>query len=506
MKNKIILIYPKPSEYYYYHGVPTSLLSISSLLVKENLNYNIKIIKSRYDHNLIDEVLSELDDSVIIIGITMMTGYAIKESLEILKQVKSKFPKVPIVVGGPHPTILPEQTIKNKYIDFVIRSQGERTFYELVKAIESGNGFGKISGLGYKENGKIYLNEERLMEDLDNFPELPYNLINIEENLLDGRTFNYISSQGCPYHCGFCSENKIYKGRWKGFSAERVVKDISFIYKKYGIKNFIFMDNNFFVDSNRVEKICRLLIKKKIKISWGQVNGRTENLLRYSDTQWKLIKKAGLKSILVGAESGDEKIMQLIEKGATVQDTVQFAKRCKKYGIKGFYSCIVGFPHPNKDATVKEKTDFFNQEMKSFYNLIEQIFFIDKENNILIFIYTPYPGTPLYPLALKNGFKEPKSLEEWSHYELNMLNTPWISQEQRDLVEQLGLFIIPGISKGFFKEKIKEMKGIKRILFKTINIILMKFATLRWKYKFFKYPIEFNLIKFGIKNKEKYYD
>jgi radical SAM superfamily enzyme YgiQ (UPF0313 family) len=232
-------------------------------------------------------------------------------------------------------------------------------------------------------------------------------------------------------------------------------------------------------------------------------NGRTENLLKYSDEQWQIMKEAGLKSILIGAESGDEQIMQLIEKQATVQDTIKFTKKCKEFDIWVYFSFIVGFPHPNPDAVKEEQEKFFLREIKAFYKIVDDIYSISKKHSILLFLYTPYPGTPLYSLSEKHGFKGASSLEGWAHYELNMRNTPWIDEKKEKLVDQLMVSVFPFIC-NLYKEKVSRMPGLKGLFFHLFHLFLEKSASLRWQHKFFKFPLEYKMLKYYFKNRNKW--
>src|SRR3989344_5221212 len=172
MMKKITLYDPIPDMIPDPLPLPTELLAIASLLDKD---YEIKIFDFRSDK---EEVIKQAKESICF-GLTCLTGLQISDGLEVAKAVRKANPKVPLVWGGWHPSLLPEQTIKNEYVDIIVKGQGERTFYELVKAIDKGKSLKEIKGITYKKDVKILHNIDRPLEDLNNFRRLPYYLVDV---------------------------------------------------------------------------------------------------------------------------------------------------------------------------------------------------------------------------------------------------------------------------------------------------------------------------------------
>lgn len=473
---KIVLFNPKPSKIYFYKGFPFSLLSIASMLKK----HKIKIIQANEKTNYIQEVIDECKDADCL-GITCMTGYQIEEVLHVAEQVK-----IPVIIGGTHPSILPQQTLENKNISFLIRGQGERTFKELIEQLQKKKpNFSKIKGLSYKTN-KIIHNPERPFEDINNFPDINFNLINIEDFIFSSefgsRTIELITSQGCPHRCGFCAEQAIYSRRWSGLKAEKVTKLIEFFVKKYKVNYIRIQDANFFVDKNRIKKICNEIIKKKIKVKIGHLNVRTEYLSKFPKELWEIMEKAGFINFLIGAESGSQKALDLIRKDSKINYTLETAKLCKKYNMTGYYSFMVGLPSREKN--------FLKHEFKTTLNLIKKLYKIGNAYNML-FVYTPYPGAPLYKEAISLGLKHPDKFEQWNKFDLNIKNTPWVKDKIFKKVEFLHNFIFP-----FYENKYKEqIKRTGNKLSLITNNIFHLIAKIRWKTQFFYFPLEYKLFK-----------
>src|SRR3989338_1281590 len=441
-----------------------------------------------------DKILSNAKDAICL-GITSMTGHQIEDGLKIARIVKKNFPNIPVIWGGWHPTILSVQTLKNPYVDVVIRGQGERTFAELVDALEKKKPLKDVLGVGYKKNSKIIINKERPFEDVNNFPPLPYHLLNVENHIvhtqLCSRTIHYTSSQGCPHRCAFCAESQVYKRFWSGLKAERIVKEIKNLAEKYKINAVIFTDTNFFVSEKRVIEFCEGLLKEGVKIKWCEANGRTKQLLMYKRATWDLMKKAGLFSILVGAESAQQEKLDLIKKDTTVKDSYDLAKLCKEYQIKIMFSLMIGFPPKDEEEKRNYKKDL-KKELDSIIKFVDYLIKLNKNNIYLLFVYTPYPGTELYYLSLKNGLKAPQRLEDWSRFEQTMKTTPWVPERYANLTEQFNLLYFPFLTDSIY-ELIKDYKfaWIYKILWYILHLDLL----IRWRLRFFYLPIEYFILK-----------
>lgn len=493
---KIVLYNPNPlSKHQLSRLAPLALLAVARILDKEN--YEINIISPclyEYPHT---EVLKRCKGAICL-GISCITGYQIIDGLNVAKLVRQKYPELPIVWGGWHPSMEPEQTLKSRCADIVVRGQGGRTFTELIHYLEEGKPLRKILGISYKEKGKIFHNPDRPLEDINNFPPLPYHLIDIEKVIYNteygSRTINYVSSIGCPFRCNFCEEQVVHKRKWSGLDAKRVVDEIERLVKHYNIESIAFHDSNFFVNRERVRQFCEELIKRKLKIKWGNVNGRTKQLLSYDDELWKLMKKSGLGLILTGAESGFQKMLDFINKDTKVEDTIHFAEKCKKHGVKSIFSFFIGVPWgPDNDKT----EELIEKEFKYTLEIIDKIISIDRRHRIILSNYTPYPGSPLYYRSLECGFKPPKSFEGWGNFRLEWKTTPWIPPKLGKLVEPLTTYIFFFIDPDSYNWVTARIKNVAlRLVFKLFFRFFEVIARVRWKYKFFKFLIDYRAYRF----------
>tara|TARA_Y100000310_G_scaffold324997_1_gene387768 strand:- start:7320 stop:8858 length:1539 start_codon:yes stop_codon:yes gene_type:complete len=489
---RIILYNPIPKFGEKQIDISLALLSISAQLHKEG--FKIKIINHSYKD--VTKQILELSEDCLCLGMGMMTGNQIKDGLEICRKVKEKNSNLPIIWGGWHPSILPRQTLENKNIDIVVRGQGQRTFYELVHALYEGKNLEDIKGIMYKKNNEIIENPLRETEGLDNFPRIPYELIpedklirNVSE--MSNRVVDYFTSQGCPYRCKFCADPAVYHRKTSLLSAERMIEDAEFLVKRYNVGTIVCPDTNFFIDEGRIQKLCKGLLERKIQVKWGSVNIRADQFLRLKKETLELMRKCSFHSFLVGAESGDQRILDLIQKDSTIENLLDMAEKCKLYGFKTYYSFMLGLPLiPEGKETSK---DILKREFKALINLIDKILTIDKENMFYVGTYTPYPGSQLYENAKKLGFKEPKNLEEWGDFTFDKAKVPWIPKKYVRLKKQLEELYLPFLT-GHIYKKFKNY-GFMGSITKPVVHILGKIVEYRWRRMYFGFPVEYYLLK-----------
>jgi radical SAM superfamily enzyme YgiQ (UPF0313 family) len=347
-----------------------------------------------------------------------MTGYQIQGGISAAKLVR-RLSDVPIVWGGWHVSLLPEESVKSPYVDIVVRGQGEITFAHLVDAIEAKLDLRQIPGITFKDDGKVISNVDRPVISLDNLDPLPYDHLDTNRYYPH---FSFLSSIGCPMSCGFCADAVVYKGRWKSINPYRLANEIEALSRrlKRRIKSIYFIDNNFFVNQERVIIFCREILKRGIRIVWEAL-GHPKQLARFDDEFYALIRKAGCYRILTGAESGSQRILNYINKKASVEDTFTFTKMCRQNQIIPVLSLMCGFPGSPLDD-LKETVLFINE--------VKQV---NKKAEIKLFFFTPYPGSQLYQAAIRSGFQPPTTLEGWSSYTLNIRNMPYLDPDYERL-------------------------------------------------------------------------
>ncbi len=371
-RNKIALINPGTSAIYTTHE-PLNLGFIASYLEKNNIE--VKIIDQLAGDNVEDEIETYDPD---IVGITGTTP-VINDAYKIADLCRKK--DILTVIGGAHASVLPEEAIQ--YADIVVQGEGEKAMLDIALGkIQSGIIKGEYIGC----LDEIPLPARHLMKMefyIQTKKRIPYNvhLTFLPKNAVVG---HILTSRGCPHgRCIFCHNNwRNAPYRWD--SPEKVISEIQYLKSNYGISALYFMDDHFFFDYDRVENICRLLKKNKLdNMSWAMAT-RVETI---NKEILKTVKSAGCKLINFGFESGSQRILDILDKGASVEQAQKAVKLCNEAGIIVHGTFIVGNPTETMGDIEETKKFIFDNTIKS----------------PLIGFMTPYPGTRYWQLLEEKG-------------------------------------------------------------------------------------------------------
>lgn len=333
---------------------------------------------------------------VMCIGLSVMTGAQINSAIRISEKYHEN---ITIVWGGVHPTICPKSVLDKNYVDYIIRGDGERAFYEFLVFLEKTKRKNEDKEIEW-ENNKVHflddLNESVI--DFDN--ELVASQYFVKRDGFE-KAFPLETSRGCPHKCAFC-HNSIIGHPYRTVATKWVIENIVQLYERYNIDGIVFQEDNFFLDVKRVANILSKL--RDYRLGW-KANSRLsyfKKLVNDSEIM-KLIIDSHCHVLQFGIESGSERILKLINKGISVEDIIQVNRHLADYDIAIRYNFIVGFPTESKS------------EIQETIRLIEKLS-NDNPNmeSPFVNIYTPYPGTTLYELAKKEGFHEPSDLEGWA--------------------------------------------------------------------------------------------
>jgi radical SAM superfamily enzyme YgiQ (UPF0313 family) len=372
---------------------PLGLAYIASMLRQ---SHEVKIIDSNILNYTIGDVERELRSfNPDVVGITSVTP-SIYEAYKVAETAKKVREDCIVVLGGPHATFTPRQTMEEcKYIDIIVKGEGEETTRELIENIEKGASLKGVKGITFREKNEIIDTEPRpFIKNIDNIPFPSRDLLPMHLYNFNGVKYTtMLTSRGCPFGCSFCSSSRLFGGCWRGRSPENVLEEMKIVYEEYGIRNIEFIDDTFTLDQKRAEKICDGIIEQGWDISWG-ASSRVDTLSRELAEK---MKKAGCWIIFLGIESGSQKILDAIGKRITLEQAKKAVKILKEAGIQVLGSFIIGFLQDTKE-TIKETIKFaksLNLDYAEFS------------------ILTPYPGTPIFDYAKKNNML---LTEDWSKY------------------------------------------------------------------------------------------
>jgi radical SAM superfamily enzyme YgiQ (UPF0313 family) len=484
MNKKVILVQPRHIKGWQAQPrveMPMGLLCIATPV--SLAGYNVRIIDQRTDPSWLSNLRQELSQRPVCIGITSMTGSQIKYALEI-SRIAKEYENVPVVWGGVHPTILPEQTLRNEYIDIVVKGEGEETFLELVQALDSGKSLNTVKGILYKDSGQIRDTGIRPFLDLTQQPPLSYHLLDLNKYIRDisgvGH-LNFFTSRGCPYPCTFCFNTPYNKKAWRAMSPDLAIERISDFVQRYKVKGITFIDNNFFTDMDRGKSILNGLIRSELGITISKISLRVDSLLEMTDNDLTLLERAGCRRLTLAVESGSERIRAMLKKPVDVKALLDLNRRLIKSSMVPHYLFMMGLPTETKEDLM----DSISLALKlSKENPLAQFFFN---------IYIPYPGTELFDTAVRLGLDAPQRLEDWIRvsYRNLSLNAPWLSKEMKEAVKMID-FCSFFIGKGHLRKPHEKTSPLVVFLSK----IYAPLAKKRFEQFFYRFPIEIKLARF----------
>lgn len=447
---KVVLFYPNlftPAQMktrgYSAEGeniIPLSLLAVARPLVKQG--YRVVIINEVFEDDPVARVLGEMEDAVCL-GISALSGYHIAGGLKVAAAVKARFPGKPVIWGGWHVTTLPDETLESALVDAVVRGQGEDAFLELVQALEAGRDWSQIGNLSYKKDGVAVHNPRRPYNQAINEEMFPYELLDMEQYFkhvnvpadLDPKQLTrpmvIITSYGCAWNCGFCG-HKIQYDCWHPMSAQRVVDELEFLVKKYGINYFLPADGDPMLNEKRMNAILDGMEQRGLKLRW-ECTARADDLVRYSDETLLRMKALGMGLVHVGIEHGVDRLLKLMNKGTTRATNEAAVEKLARLGIPMYGNFIFGLPTETREELLENVNFMIWVRSRSRENIVSYMF------------YMPLAGTSLYELALQHGFVPPKSLEEWSKFtfSLKLIQVPWLSQEMTGILQALNMIFLP---------------------------------------------------------------
>lgn len=394
-------------------------------------------------------LIDECRDSLML-GISCMTGPQINFGLEAARLVRDAGLGLPIIWGGYHPSILPEQTSLNEYVDAVVRGQGELTLLELAGVLSQGEDFTGVDGLTFTRDGETVNNPGRKVEDINKFPRLPYERLDNPYQYLNNmhvgsRVINYVSSQGCPARCQFCAEPLVYGRRWKAYTPDRVISDLEFLESTFGVNGIMYFDSTYFVNERRAREISEKMVERGMKFGWA-ANARAPQLGKFDEETFDILKKSGLWAFLVGAESGSESQLETMQKDIDPEDILEAARVASRHGIKISYSFIVGFPGEAE------------REVEETWQVMEQVSQIVGEYNSQLHFYAPTPGNALYDRALEMGLKGPESLEEWAAFSTVKGDLPWMGKDFINRMRQREFYYVYGYPSEWVRRRASRSK------------------------------------------------
>lgn len=386
-KKKILLINPSMEEIYENSYVkdsvpnfpPLNLLTLAGGLLDGSHQCKIIDLNMIPLNRIYDELKKTIQDfNPEVFGITFASALY-SQCMQTISIIKKIVPDALIIAGGAHASSDATSTLKDTKIDIAVMGEGDFTIQEIL----SGKPLKDILGIAYKEDTKIIINPPRpFLNDLDTLPYPAYHLLDIQKYKVphtlckENPVASIETSRGCVWGCVYCNKS-VFGRNFRVKSAERTVEEIKKLID-FGFKEFHINDDMFTTQIDRAKKVCQLMIDNNLKIHWNCANGIRVD--RVDDELFPLMKAAGCYRVSFGVESGNQEILNNIDKSQTLDQIRNAFRLAKKAGIEtnGFF--MFGLPG--------EKEEHLKQTIKFAKELKPDIAKFD--------IMIPLPSTPIY--------------------------------------------------------------------------------------------------------------
>jgi len=357
----------------------------------------IDAIAEGYDFNETIRKLEEFNPNLVVIETSTPT---VRNDAKFTQALKDKL-EVKVCFVGPHVSAVPEDTLKRySVVDFIARREFDYTIPELADALEGKKRLKNVLGLSFRKNKRIVHTKQRSL--IQNLDELPF-VSKVYKKFLDIRKYRYAlarhpmvqvwSSRGCPNLCTFCQLPQTFSGRlFRVRTPENFVDELEWIDENLPVKEIFIEDDTFTISKPRVVEICKLIRKRGLDVVWS-CNARADipyNVL-------KEMKKAGCRMLIVGYESGNDKILRNVKKGISVRQAMKFTINAKKLGLKIFGCFMLGLPGETKE-TIRQTFEYakkLNPDMAFFQQAV------------------PFPGTEFYQWCKTNNYLTAEDWDEW---------------------------------------------------------------------------------------------
>jgi len=360
----------------------------------------------------------------------------------LINQVKEEFPKIFIIVGGPHATALPEEVLQRSNADVVVLGEGEQTFLELIKQIKSGKiELKKIKGICFRSKEKLVSTEKRdLIKDIDSIPFPAREFVDLKKypgfvvRKNKPETY-YISSRGCPHHCIFCANNVWWHQtpnvRFR--SPKNILDEVETLRNEYRMKEFYDQCDEFNVNLPWAEKVCDEFIARDLDVTWKvqmHADKVTENLAAK-------LTKAGCWLVSLGIESGNQKTLDGVKKNISINQIVKSCEILKRHGIKVFGLFMAFNTWEDSERLKYEGVNETRNSLRFAKSLLDR--------NLLDYmswsLTAPFPGSKLYDIGIRRNLIPKEVLEgkeDWNNTWRLLLNLPGVSMRDWENIKNEG--------------------------------------------------------------------
>lgn len=394
---KVLLVYPR--LIHQVHGLWAPLGPMILGAVLEDNGHRVIMEDASFDvdtSRIEARIAAERPD---VVGVTVLTEF-LPATRNVLRAAKLSGAKT--ALGGPHPTILPEDTLRKlPDADFVVVGEGEITFPALLDAVGGGD-TDNIPGVVYRNrDSEIVMGPPRpMIENLDSVPIPRRESIPNHERYLKVGALNIHAVRGCPYRCSFCQPtlNKLFGKKIRSKSPEAVADEVDWTVRRYGVKELFFVDDVFTISKRWLTEVGNCL-KKRPELSDVRyvINSRVDI---FDEELARLCKDMGAWIVLFGVESGSQEVLDYLNKGATVDQARRAFSICKKIGLKTHAYILLGSPAETRES------------LRATEELVAEL----NPDSVHISICAPLPGTELRERMEREGRLAWKDMDDLDYY------------------------------------------------------------------------------------------
>ncbi len=406
---KIVLVHPFSGDWERMRSAPFYPLNLVHAAASVARHHPVEIVDLRREGDWRARLRQAFDEPVLLVGITSMSGTMLASALEVARFVRELAP-VPIVWGGMHATLLPEQTASHPLVDAVVIADGEHILVDVAERSAAGAPIAGLPGTVCRDGERLVRGPDATLPDLDALPEPNFEMVPVSSYMphWDGApTLSLESARGCPRPCTFCYNTALNAGRFRMLSAERTVARVERLVRRHSPGGVYFVDDNFFLDVPRALAIGEGIARTGV--AWQVQGADIPSLARIDDESLRAFAATGLKRISIGIESGSPRIRKRMKKSAAVERVKHEVARFAQHPIVLYCSFFVGSP----SETVEDVKDTIAlvlelQELNPYFR------------NSPFYTYLPLPGTEMLEDAVAAGHQPPTTLEDWSHLTFDM--------------------------------------------------------------------------------------
>jgi anaerobic magnesium-protoporphyrin IX monomethyl ester cyclase len=452
---KVLLVEPpkKPWEMMGdFIAPPIGLAQLAAVLEADHVDVEIVDCNaSRLTWEDLEQVIA--DRKPTLVGTSAMTTF-MPTAARVMQMAKAIDQQTITVVGGPHVTFLPEETLQSHpQIDIVGRGEGERVIADLVRCLDGEEDLVQVRGIAYRCDGEIVQTPLPDPVDLDTLPLPAYHLLPMQAYyfIVFEKFCTVLASRGCPFNCLFCAERGFWGPGWRPRDPAIVGQELELLYTKHGRESIWFGDDCFNVDGEHMGQICEEILRRDLKLNW-YYQGRADLLIKHQE-YLPLMRRAGNLMVQIGIEADSDEELRRLRKNLNGEQVKEALALLRANDIVCQGMMILGTRQDDANSVLRK---------------VEYLKWLDVDFPVFT-IYTPFPGTEAYAEAKEQGWLE---TDDYALYDMAY---PIISTEHLTRKQVIGLYNRCFAS--FYTDPLMMLRGF--------------LSTMHWKRVIWRYMLAF---------------